>query len=293
MKEVSFVYLFYTEMLMIMVNRSYCKILTLKDKIHPSMWLPSLAQFIVIFIHVICTGEMLRTPLLDLLLMVPTFLCFQDKLKIRFFAAIISFLVCGIAELVIAVGVIAINSIHPQWKMIPNTWYPDNRYIELFIYACCVLFFLHFLLRQLQQRLGKKLFQLKMPWILKLSLSMALIIIFANFAGGMETRAKLLEYLPLCLLVSGFCLWLQISSLSELEKQEKKNKQLKLQRVRLEQRKIYFQKVEKQYQEIRKWNHDIANHLLALSWLMEQDEPEKAVQYIDSLLVEKWGGSEK
>ena len=292
MKEVCIVYLLYAELLMIMVNRCYYAILTPNSKIHISSWQCSLIQFIIIFLHTILTGNMLPTHILDLLLMMPAFLLFEEKLKTRFQMAIIAFLVCGIAELVVGALSIVINSIHPQWMLIPNTWFSANRYKELFIYSCFVLLILHFLLKQLRERAKNKMFQLRMPWVLKLTLSMGLIIFFANFAGEMESREMLLTYLPLCLLISGFCLWLQITSLRDLEKHEKNRKKMELQRVQLEQRKVYFQKIEDQYQEIRKWNHDIANHLSALSWLMEQGESEKAEQYIDSLLLEKWGGTQ-
>ena len=41
----------------------------------------------------------------------------------------------------------------------------------------------------------------------------------------------------------------------------------------------FFDEIELEYQELRKWNHDIENHLLSINYLMKNQNYEEALQY--------------
>ena len=41
--------------------------------------------------------------------------------------------------------------------------------------------------------------------------------------------------------------------------------------------------LELEYQDLRKWNHDIENHLLSMNYLMKPEKYNEARQYLDSI----------
>lgn len=49
--------------------------------------------------------------------------------------------------------------------------------------------------------------------------------------------------------------------------------------------------MEKEYQALRKWNHDVENHLLSLSYLMEMEKYEQAASYCHSINTENTSGN--
>ena len=49
--------------------------------------------------------------------------------------------------------------------------------------------------------------------------------------------------------------------------------------------------MEKGYQALRKWNHDVENHLLSLSYLMDMEKYEQAASYCRSINTENTSGN--
>ena len=45
----------------------------------------------------------------------------------------------------------------------------------------------------------------------------------------------------------------------------------------------YSHETQQQYQVLRKWNHDIENHLFALSYLTNNGKYKEAADYLDSI----------
>ena len=69
--------------------------------------------------------------------------------------------------------------------------------------------------------------------------------------------------------------------------QENERTKLILQRDCLEQQAEHSKELAEKYSEIRKENHDISNHLCAVSYLIESKRWEEAQKYIETLLKEK------
>ena len=44
------------------------------------------------------------------------------------------------------------------------------------------------------------------------------------------------------------------------------------------------QKMEKEYHSVRKWNHDMENHLFSLNYLIDTKKYDEADKYLESLL---------
>lgn len=82
-----------------------------------------------------------------------------------------------------------------------------------------------------------------------------------------------------------------IIALSPLQKGLKQLKKQEQIRLNNEAYKLYakeeaarFKNLEKEFKDLRKWNHDISNHLLSLSYLFNQKRYEEAKKYADTLL---------
>lgn len=74
-----------------------------------------------------------------------------------------------------------------------------------------------------------------------------------------------------------------ISGIRNLYLQEKnrilREKQVSLKKEQLE----LMNSLELEYQDLRKWNHDIENHLLSMNYLMKTQKYNEARQYLDSI----------
>ena len=46
----------------------------------------------------------------------------------------------------------------------------------------------------------------------------------------------------------------------------------------------FSQKMEKEYHSVRKWNHDMENHLFSLNYLIDTKKYDEADKYLESLL---------
>ncbi|WP_373218536.1 hypothetical protein [Ruminococcus sp. 5_1_39BFAA] len=60
-----------------------------------------------------------------------------------------------------------------------------------------------------------------------------------------------------------------------------KEKNILLAKAQLESSK----KMEQEYRKLRKWNHDIENHLLSLSYLMDMKKYEEAAAYYTDFTI--------
>lgn len=81
------------------------------------------------------------------------------------------------------------------------------------------------------------------------------------------------------------CIWLNYGfhMLKSCERQHlEQTYQLKV----LEQEIAHIHQTNAQYEHLYRWNHDTANHLLALSFLIEQKNYQRALEYIQRLQQE-------
>lgn len=92
--------------------------------------------------------------------------------------------------------------------------------------------------------------------------------------------ALALVYWSFCF-ISYILLWHFLKNISMAEKQRL---QKEAKRLLIQKQLVCFKEQAEEYQKLRKWNHDIENHLQALSWLMATEQYEKAEEYSSSLL---------
>lgn len=65
---------------------------------------------------------------------------------------------------------------------------------------------------------------------------------------------------------------------------QEKNRILREKQVSLKKEQLeLMNSLELEYQDLRKWNHDIENHLLSMNYLMKTEKYNEARQYLDSI----------
>lgn len=83
-----------------------------------------------------------------------------------------------------------------------------------------------------------------------------------------------------------FCYLFLYLGFQRIHSMEMLRQQREHQKTLMEKQLSYSRELEKEYQELRKWNHDIANHFLALSFLLESEKYQECETYITRLLEE-------
>ena len=72
--------------------------------------------------------------------------------------------------------------------------------------------------------------------------------------------------------------------LKRLKKQEQIRLNNEAYKIYAQEEAAQFKNLEEEYKDLRKWNHDISNHLISLSYLFNQKRYEEAKKYADTLL---------
>lgn len=127
---------------------------------------------------------------------------------------------------------------------------------------------------------------------IKLTVALVLPLIIAVQASNILylfviPKTRIVFTLILCIPFSFLiCIWLNYGfhMLKSCERQHlEQTYQLKV----LEQEIAHIHQTNAQYEHLYRWNHDTANHLLALSFLIEQKNYQRALEYIQRLQQER------
>lgn len=99
-------------------------------------------------------------------------------------------------------------------------------------------------------------------------------------------------YLNLSTPILSFLLFLAavlcaLIGIRRLKKQEILRNQREKQQELIEKQLFYSGELEKEYRSLRKWNHDIANHFMAISYLLENEKYQEGSDYIKHLLEQQ------
>ncbi len=108
--------------------------------------------------------------------------------------------------------------------------------------------------------------------------------VFASYLGNLQLYILLT---PICLLIYIGSFVLFIRGLQNLQKLNDRQLQLELEEKQLESLLTHSKLLEKEYEDFRRWNHDISNHLLSISYLAEKGDFISADNYIGNILEHK------
>lgn len=105
--------------------------------------------------------------------------------------------------------------------------------------------------------------------------------VFASYSFNLQ---QYLLLTAICILIYICSFVLFIRGFHSLQKLNAQQLQLELEERQLKSQHTHSKILEKQYEDFRKWNHDISNHLLSISYLIEKGDFINAYNYIGNIL---------
>ena len=131
----------------------------------------------------------------------------------------------------------------------------------------------------------KKWFQLLSPHTFILTGMPLLILVNSAIVWKVPfVKPGSLFFMSIMIFLNILCYPLLLVAMKELNKEIRRRYFLEKQHDLIKEQFLHSQQLEKEYRELRKWNHDIANHLISVSYLIEHEKYDKAVSYLDSVL---------
>lgn len=209
-------------------------------------------------------------------------LIFTEPWRIRIASATISYLVLVLVEgFAVNISSVLLTLITGDLVMISKE--TQSVPFRLFTYLCLAmtgLLFMKFIVSVIKQH-----FIMSRPRVL---ISLGLPLLLVNLSPYPLFLFKDSRYYFAVVFLLICCYTLMYIPLSwgirEFRHQELQKSQREQQYQLMQQQLSCAQELEKEYQEIRKWNHDISNHFISLSYFMESGKYEEAKEYLSRLI---------
>ena len=191
------------------------------------------------------------------------------------------------AETILASIFVAVSPLFPHINMIPVLFKTNNQYILISIYSLLTGSFCLLLTVKAASLFKNSFTVLKSGLILKACLYFVVAIMINNLFALPSAIKFSLFFVLMCMVATIFLIILFNRLFKEIS-ESTHGIALKKQQVKLvESQLTSYKETEAQYIEIRHWNHDIANHLMALSHLLESSQYEEAKEYIKHITEEE------
>lgn len=223
---------------------------------------------------------------LQLSLLSPILLIYEDRLSKKICAFFLLIFGTMFAESFPATFFLIANTFFPDTSLLPYDLYSNGNIKLSALYTLLVLL-TALLVFQFLAKLFQNTFALMKTKNL-IFLFSPLVTMLVTTNGVFLTTDFFISFLPVTLIYWScffLCIPFFLSGYNDLKKQEEIAVYRKNQKVFLEQQLLHFKEVNTTYQNIRKWNHDGSNHLIAISYLIEKYDYEEAINYINQLLA--------
>lgn len=117
-----------------------------------------------------------------------------------------------------------------------------------------------------------------------IGLPLVVEMLLQSFLISLEASPHYPIYMAITVLIYMLCYIPLILGFRDMRRQELVRNKRKNQRSLMEEQLTYSQQLEKEYNRLRKWNHDISNHFISLSYLLRRQKHEESISYLNSLL---------
>lgn len=269
------------------LSKFHTQLLPLKSSIRHAYLLSVLAQ---LPIAVLCTflrysHVNLYLYLVYLYIFIPCFIVAEASFLQKITVGFVAYIVVSTSELITSILFSLVNLFYPQYNLLPAELIESKNLIAqlvcIFIVNFITLIITHYLLELFKVRfnsLGSKtIIQLSVPQIVNLLLM-----------NWLYTSKVFGSNLVLYLVIYGLVLFSSFlvlrSGLKTLAHKETKRLRQEEQMTLIKEQLSYSGKTRDLYQALRKDNHDYSNHLLTLSYLLQNRDERAANEYIKSLL---------
>lgn len=222
---------------------------------------------------------------LHIALFFPCILFYRNPFVIKFTSYVMVYLALISAETIPGGILSIINIFFPERSLLPRDIMENEDFYPALIYYIMALTLMIIVYKVLIDILQKNYLLLNFKTLLMLSVPFALSFFMENL---LYISTGLKQYI-----VASVIFWflfviyvpIFIIGLNRLKEHEILQSQYQSQKKILEQQISYFQSINENDQKNRKWNHDINNHFIAISYLLEEQRYEEASKYIDLLFT--------
>lgn len=186
------------------------------------------------------------------------------------------------------VGVMSL--LFPKWNLISLYIGRNGSDFTLIVTTAIDIIVFFFASRIMEKALGKYMHLINTKLILLLGLPVVIVIFIINILCVMPTAQHCMIAFMLSVPLFAIVHWKVFRHGTQLlQEQEQLHLEEKQRLVILKQENAHYQEMNEEYRKLRKWNHDIKNHLLVLSHLSEREDYKKVMEYIDTMQNEAVG----
>lgn len=258
----------------------YCNFLNAKDSIkHPFR-----ACFLIV--SPLILSPFLASAIISFSILTAMFLAlfiFKDSWARRFSGMMIAYSILLMGEF-IAVDLTYIIVYFISGELIPYRL-PDSPFLWQLMLTATIVFIVNMLLLVLFVPLLRERFRyLHTKTIAMLGLPIVISMLMHNILSGLFGTMPLTILTPMGLLICLGCLFLLNVGFRDMRRQVLVRNNLENQRLLIEQQLSYSQSLEEEYNALRKWNHDIDNHYISISYLLDNGKYDECKSYLAALL---------
>ena len=241
--------------------------------------------FVVLYL-LLQSHPFISTTLLYVFVFLPS-LFYEGDIKHKLTITFMSLTFAVASETAWSTFFIALSPLFPHTNMIPTLFKTNNQYILISIFSFLSGSFFCLLAYQAASIFKNYFTVLKSCYILKLCFYYMVVIFFQNMITSSASVKESLFILPVFIISTIIMCILFDRVLKQISTQSQEIALKKQQVELLETQLTSYKETEEQYMSIRHWNHDIANHLMALSHLIESSQYEEAKEYIKHITEEE------
>ena len=248
------------------------------------LWKYSLIPLSCIMIFRVYISPIIGTLLLHAFLILEAILFFEDKLaqKISVYVIYIGLLTLTETTTTFAMfftvhALTGRNILYSQVNFLDHTL--DMVIMNLFyiLFCCLFIYFGTIILLRFGQNIRFRNVALLFAPGFFVALGEGLLL-------NQENSPNIFAHIILYVLFDAFCVLLFFLNLRSIARRERKHEMIVKQSALVRQQLDYSNEIEEKYRVIRKQNHDIANQLQSLTWMIKSRHYQEASAYLDELI---------
>ncbi|MDO4273036.1 MAG: hypothetical protein Q4D16_05135 [Eubacteriales bacterium] len=136
----------------------------------------------------------------------------------------------------------------------------------------------------LSKYINKWLYHFRTSAISMMGLPLIITMVLYNILIGKLGTPQFYPYLIVVCFLYLLCYFPVALGFRRIHRQEKERAALEKHRALVQEQLAYSQQMEEEYRQLRKWNHDISNHIIALSYLLDNGKYQEGADYLEILL---------
>lgn len=263
----------------------YCNILPLRPHIrHPFIACSLLNLIFIAFYLLSLKYPDISSIIYNLYIFLPVLLFFKGDILHRICAGFTAWTIIVLSESFANILFIIADMLSPNVTLAPVIFLAEKKALPMLFFTIVVAILQFSFCHKLSQILKHCFMNLRPTVLFQLGFIFWFSLFSQNICFTIASPKTLLMFVPFFLVITMLILAIFSHSFKSFEREVQFSFEIQMKNQYLKQQLDSFHKTYQEYQNIKKWNHDISNHLLALSYLIEAEKNTEAEQYINALL---------